>query len=173
MHIKGHHCRNCGYLCCSKCSSKWPNVMLPTTYHNNEKLVRICDNCNYLTERFMNALLMGNYEETLAIYTIGNVNLHTPICFFEPYQYPLHLAIMGQNIFILKWLVEDRLINPLDDYKNEVTNGEGQTLLAVAAKYANVDIMEYLTRVCGCNVTLITDIRLLHRALHVALKVSI
>jgi hypothetical protein len=70
--------------------------MTPSTYHNNEKFVRVCDNCNYLTDRFCHALISGDLEEAKAIFEIGNVNAHTLMSIFEPVHYPLHLAVIGE-----------------------------------------------------------------------------
>ena len=46
---KRHHCRNCGYFVCTRCSAKnWPGTMLPPTFHCGESYVRACDTCHCL-----------------------------------------------------------------------------------------------------------------------------
>ena len=52
MLFKVHHCRNCGYFVCNKCSKKdWPATMLPRTFvPEKEKIVRVCDSCAYVQE---------------------------------------------------------------------------------------------------------------------------
>ena len=90
MFRQGHHCRNCGYIICNNCSDKrWPSSMLPATYYNNEKVVRICFGCNFLMEKFVDALRHGNYESSIRIYNSGNINLHNPLTVFSSQPYPV------------------------------------------------------------------------------------
>lgn len=73
------HCRNCGQLVCSKCSrSRWPNGMLPATYHNNESQVRVCDACNHLALHFRRALKEGDAARARELFASGNVNAWSP-----------------------------------------------------------------------------------------------
>lgn len=73
------HCRNCGQLVCAKCSrSRWPNGMLPATYHNNESRVRVCDACNHLALHFRRALKEGDAARARELFASGNVNAWNP-----------------------------------------------------------------------------------------------
>jgi len=73
------HCRNCGQLVCAKCSrSRWPNGMLPPTYHNNESRIRVCDACNHLALHFRRALKDGDAARARELFASGNVNAWSP-----------------------------------------------------------------------------------------------
>lgn len=77
--VRPHHCRNCGAEVCADCSpAVWPSKMVPSSYHQSEQRVRVCKACVTFMERFRLALLAGNYDEVLAIYSTGNVNLNCP-----------------------------------------------------------------------------------------------
>lgn len=176
---KGHHCRNCGYFVCKQCSSKdWPSSILPPTYYHNEKFVRICDSCQYLTESFADSLREGKYDSALAIFSTGNINLHCPYTIYKNADYPIHCAAQGGNLELFKWLIEKRYCcvttTSTDPYSDEVVtrpllNNASQSVLTIAAKYGHKDIMNYLVQTMKCNVTEITYLPALWRALHCAL----
>lgn len=169
---RAHHCRNCGYLVCNQCSSKsWPSAMLPPTYHNNEKYVRVCDSCHVLTEKFADALRTGKYAEALAIHSTGNVNLHNPLLIYVSAEYPIHCAAAGGNLAIFRWLVEEQhctLFSKTDG--KALTTKAGLSVLAVAAKHGHADIMRYCVHRAGSKVTEITNTSLLLRGLHASLN---
>jgi len=106
------HCRNCGVCVCNACSASWPSKALPETYNlKKESQVKVCKSCNFLTSAFKKALLAGDYEEAIAIYGSGNTNLRTPFPQFsnkkEEVMYPIHCAVEGGNLSIVRWLMED------------------------------------------------------------------
>ena len=61
--------------------------MLPPFYHNSEKNVRICDDCNMLMLVFVDALKSGDQATALAVFNTGNVNLHRPFSLFASGAY--------------------------------------------------------------------------------------
>jgi hypothetical protein len=180
---RGHHCRNCGYFVCKRCSTKdWPSSMLPPTYHQEEKVVRICDSCQYLIESFADSLREGKYDSALAIFSTGNINLHCPYTIYKNADYPVHCAAQGGNLDLFKWLVEKRYCclettttDPYDgeSIKRPLLNNANQSVLNIAAKYGHKDIMTYLVQVHKCSVTEIVYLPALWRALHCALDVII
>lgn len=174
MFNAGHHCRNCGYYVCSNCSEKnWPGSMLPATYHNNEKLVRICHGCHYLTESFITALKTGDYSSAVAIYASGNVNLHSPYTLYANWAYPVHCAAVGGNLDLLRWMLETKKCSIIDRATNKpLMTASGLTVLAVAAYKGHVDMMHYLIHTKKCSVSEITDLNILQRALHSTLHVK-
>jgi hypothetical protein len=88
MFNKGHHCRNCGFLVCTSCSDKiWPSIMIPPTYHNEEKIVRVCHTCHYLTELFVAALRDGDETMVRTIYASGNINIYNPFACYANSAY--------------------------------------------------------------------------------------
>ena len=170
----GNHCRNCGHRVCSKCSTKWPSSMIPATYHNNEKHVRVCDSCDILVERFASALRSGKLEESQAIFSTGNVNAHCPLSIYENQEYPIHLATQSGNIELVKWLLDDRVVPLVDGNRNSLkTAVDGYTIFGLAAKYGHTDILKYLVANHRCKVTEITNLFHLQRVLHIVLEVCL
>lgn len=167
-----HHCRNCGSVVCSKCSDKfWPSSMIPSTYHNKEKMVRVCHSCHYLTERFVCALKDGDFDSVLKIFDSGNINLHTPYSVYKSKGFPIHIAASGGNVEILKWLLEEKRCSVYDSVtKKPLKTSSGLSVLAVASCKGNVEAIRYLIHNCHCHVSDITDPILLQRVLHIVIR---
>ncbi|KAM3577540.1 hypothetical protein VYU27_000703 [Nannochloropsis oceanica] len=148
------HCRNCGQLVCRKCSkSRWPQGMLPSTYHNNERTVRICDACNHLAWNFRRALKDGDWTRVLELCASGNVNIWTPFLVESVREYPVHCAAEGGNLEVLRWLI-DELGCPLyetTDGAAPLVTQKGDSVLGVAARYQRTAIMRWLVTVKGCK----------------------
>lgn len=103
----------------------------------------------------------------------------------------VHCAAISGNVDIMKWLVEEQhcmlydaaaVIKKGTDANADTTrvssntlpllNGAGHSVLAVTARRGDAPMMRYLTQNRHCSVTDIADVTLLHRALHVALEVT-
>lgn len=167
----GNHCRNCGYRVCSKCSTKWPSSMIPTTYHNNEKHVRVCDSCDILIERFAEALRTGKIEDAQAIFSTGNINAHCPLSIYDNLEYPIHAAVKSGNLSLVQWLLDDRAVPLVDAARKSFKTADGYTILGLAAKYGHTDIMKYLVTNHRCKVIEITNLLHMQRVLHVLFEV--
>lgn len=172
---KIHHCRNCGHYVCNNCSKKdWLASMLPKTYvPEKESVIRVCDNCSYLQEGFVDALRAGDLNRSMVFYLTGNVNVHCPMTIYKSEEYPIHTAVQGGNIHLVRWLVEDRRCSLRDGDAEPLKTSEGLSPLAIAAFYGHRDIMEYLVREQGSHVTEIKDTSILLRGLHAALEVCL
>lgn len=73
------HCRNCGVCICNTCTVQWPSKMLPATYNiKKESTVNICKTCDWLCSALRSALLNGDHDKAVALYSTGNINLTTP-----------------------------------------------------------------------------------------------
>jgi hypothetical protein len=102
MFNKGHHCRNCGFIVCLTCSDKiWPSTMLPQTYHNEEKMVRVCHSCHYLNEMFIESLRDGDEMLVKAIYASGNANIYNPLTVYANWAYPVRKLIFVVLFFFI------------------------------------------------------------------------
>ena len=154
------HCRNCGQLVCRKCSkSRWPQGMLPSTYHNNERTVRVCDACNHLAWNFRRALKDGDRTRVLELCASGNVNIWTPFLVESVREYPVHCAAEGGSLEVLRWLI-DELGCPLyetTDGAAPLVTQKGDSVLGVAARYQRTAIMRWLVTVKGCKTSEIAD----------------
>lgn len=174
MFSQPHHCRNCGYLICGQCSDKiWPGSMLPETFHDDEphKMVRVCHACHCLADLFVVALCQGDYQTVRALYASGNINLHQPYAVYAHHAYPVHYAVLGGNLDILRWLMDVKRCSSVNvAQKQPLATQTGWTLLGLAAYCGHVDMIQYLVQQKRCSVTEIKDVVTLQRAMHALLK---
>lgn len=171
-----HHCRNCGYYVCDNCSDKyWPSSMIPECYHYQETLVRTCDSCNVLMESFNDALRRGDAQTAFSAYSSGNVNIHCPLTVYKSEEYPIHCAVRGGNLKLVRWLLETKCATVSKLLPNgqsaPLLTTKGISCLGIAAYYGHADIMRYLVQKRGCSLMEINDTDVLRRGLHAALEV--
>lgn len=162
MFRRAGHCRNCGVCVCSSCSTNWPSKMIPETYNlKRESQVRVCNSCNHLSASFKKALLNGDYEEAVALYGSGNINLRTPFPHTskkkDEIMHPIHCAVAGGNPDIVRWLVEDhfcpiKVIRTGSSKKPKrggsadqlILTSQNRSVLTIAMTSLNVEILRYL-----------------------------
>ena len=141
-----HHCRNCGYNVCIDCSGKiWPSSMVPITYHNNERIIRVCDTCAILAEVFCVALREGDLQKAVGAYCTGNVNVHCPISIYTSMEFPIHSACIGGNLDLVRWLVEGKQCSLVDTFTGApLRTAQGLTALDLAAHSGASKVVQYL-----------------------------
>jgi len=151
------HCRNCGVCICSTCATQWPSKMIPETYNIKQKSeINICKSCDWLSSAFRLALLEGNHDEAVALHATGNVNLTTPFANVKgELFYPVHCAILGGNLDLLVWLVDEHCC-PLKSIRvsgrskesnssfTPILTSRGRSLLGIAMEKESVEIIRYL-----------------------------
>jgi len=151
------HCRNCGVCVCSQCSLQWPAKMLPETYNiKKEALVNICKACDWLCTSFRLTLLEGDFDKAVALHATGNLNLTTPFANVKgELFYPVHCAVFGGNLKLLKWLVDEhccplrsiRISNGREKSAGTYTpilTSKGRSLLGIALGNRNIGMVRYL-----------------------------
>eukprot|EP00567_Pseudictyota_dubia_P003399 CAMPEP_0197435478 /NCGR_PEP_ID=MMETSP1175-20131217/3058_1 /TAXON_ID=1003142 /ORGANISM="Triceratium dubium, Strain CCMP147" /LENGTH=399 /DNA_ID=CAMNT_0042964523 /DNA_START=100 /DNA_END=1300 /DNA_ORIENTATION=+ len=156
------NCRNCGVAVCRSCCVAWSQRMIPKTYLMNESphSVRVCKSCDWLGNAFCIALLRGRLDDAKALHATGNVNLRStyPDIRGEA-MFPVHCAVIGGNLDILRWLVDTHgcpirvertsAVQQLNQqsqqqYKFVMTsNGRSVLDVALAGKH-KIDILRYL-----------------------------
>ena len=149
------HCRNCGVCVCKDCVVQWPAKMVPDTYNiKKEHFVHACKSCNWLCDSFRLALLEGDNNRAVALYTTGNVNVHTPFANVKgELFYPVHCAVLGGNLDLLKFLVDDNCC-PIKSVRvagsgssnkyTPIVTSKGRSLLGIAMQNENLPIVRYL-----------------------------
>lgn len=181
---RASHCRNCGVCICTGCSTMWPSKMIPETYNlKNETFVKVCKSCDTLSTKFKQALLCGDYEQAIAIYGTGNVNLRTPFPVKnkkDEILYPVHCAVQGGNLDLVRWLIDGhfcpiKLIRTGAGKKTKrgidalILTSKGRSVLTIALERLKVDVMRYLVVECGVSIYESTDLKASLRALEAAL----
>lgn len=146
--------------------------------------MKVCVSCNSLSTSFKKALSQGDYEEAVALYGTGNVNLRTPFPVTnkkEEIMYPIHCAVEGGNIDVIRWLIDDhfcpiKLIRTGASAKKTrgssdvpILTSKGRSILSIAIERVKVDIMRYLVIECGVSIYESTDLKNSLRALEAAL----
>ena len=180
------HCRNCGVCVCNSCSVTWPSKLIPETYNlKNEANVKVCRSCNTLSLAFKRSLLQGDFDEAVALYRTGNINLRTPFPLSnkkDESMYPIHCAAEGGNIQILRWLIDDHFCPikvHLTSKKSTNTNtmalspirtSKGRTVLSIAIESLKVEMMRYLVVELGISIYECKDLRPTLSALEAALS---
>jgi hypothetical protein len=181
---RSFHCRNCGVCICKECSTSWQAKCIPETYNlKKEATVKICLSCHSLSSSFKRSLLEGDYDEALALYDTGNVNLRTPFPVFskkDEMMHPIHSAAEGGNLDVVRWLIDDHFC-PIKHIRTEsgkkyregnkfpIVTSQGRSILSISVERVKVDIMRYLVIECGVSVYECTDLNHTLRALEAAL----
>jgi len=160
------HCRNCGACICKiDCSVQWPRQSMPHTYNTkDENVMNICRSCHKLSFLFRDALLSGNERKVLELYETGNINLRSPFAHVKgEVLYPIHCAIVGNNLNLIKWLVDVKFV-PLHKSSKKpgrkgqrdgtLTTSKGKTILELAIIRNNIDVVRYL--VCDKNISILS-----------------
>jgi hypothetical protein len=177
------HCRNCGVCICSECTTTWSSKMIPLTYNlKNENNVNICSTCNILSEYFQKALINGNNEEMIALYGTGNVNLRCslPVHKKGEIMHPIHYAVEGGNLTMVRWLIEQRFcpIKKVASGNGKQKRGidiplltsKGRSVLQIAMENLHIDIVRYLVVERNVSVYEMKDLSLTLRILESALN---
>jgi hypothetical protein len=181
---RASHCRNCGVCVCTSCSTTWPSKMIPDTYNlKNEANVKVCNSCNTLSIAFKQALVVGDYEEAVALYGTGNVNLRTPFPIASKRDeavHPIHCAVEGGSLDIVRWLIDshycpvklirtgsNKKVNKSSDVL--IQTSKGRSVLSIALERLKVDILRYLVIECGVSIFEAKDLQTSLRALESAL----
>ena len=119
----------------------------------------------------MDALRAGDVRKALAFFSTGNVNLHNPMSIYKSEEFPIHAAVEGGSIHLVRWLLEDRKCSIYSGANRApIKTAEGLTCLAIAAYFGHGDIMRYLVHNNGAQVTEITEAAVLVRGLHALLE---
>ena len=160
------HCRNCGVCICKiDCSVQWPRQSMPHTYNTkDENIMNICRSCHQLSSLFRDALLAGDEEKVLELYGTGNINLRSPFAHVKgEVLYPIHCAVLGGNLNLIKWLVDKKCV-PLHKSSKKskrkgprdgtLTTSKGKTILELAIGSNNIDVVRYL--VCDKNISILS-----------------
>jgi hypothetical protein len=161
--------------------------MIPETYNlKKESQVKICKSCNFLSGAFKKALVDGDYEEAIALYGSGNINLRTPFPQFskkkEEVMYPIHCAVEGGNIDIVRWLMEDhfcpiRVIQSGTGKRSNKAGGpdfpiltsKNRSVLSISMESLQVEILRYLAVENGVCIYETKDLTAALRALEAVL----
>lgn len=158
--------------------------MIPDTYNlKNESVVKVCKSCSYLADSFRKALLKGDLDEAIELYHTGNINLRCPL---PPAMgsnkkveilYPIHCAVQGGNLDILRWLLDEHFC-PIKLVKKSngkaagdtaIMTSKGRSVLNIAMNGLKVDIIRYLVVDKGVPVYETRDLQLSLRALEAVL----
>lgn len=168
------HCRNCGVCVCHNCSCSWPSKMIPETYNmKNSKNVKVCKSCNFLAGAFRRALTEGQYEEAVALYNTGNINLRCPFANVKgggEVLFPIHCAAAGGNLDLLRWLVDVhhcpiKLVRTGNKHNKErgvdepILTSKGRTVLGLAMSSQRVDVLRYLVSEKGMSVHEVKELK--------------
>lgn len=171
------HCKNCGVCVCRKCAVQWPASRLPQTYnHKREPKLKVCLSCNFLSEKFQEALLKGDEEEAFTLYETGNLNIRCPFKKDETGEisFPVHYAVRGGNLNLVRWLIDvhfcpifmTQLTNS-DESKEDnsgvstqpLVTSKGRSALFYAMSTQNIDILRYLVIEKGMSLSETKDLQ--------------
>jgi hypothetical protein len=151
------HCKNCGVVVCRECTVQWPSKMLPDTYNRKESgSLNVCKACDWLCNAFRLSLLDGDFDKTAALFETGNVNINSPFGNVKgELFYPVHCAVIGGNLKLLRWLVDEHC-SPIKSLRvsgktshsagkyTPIVTSKGRSLLGIAMEKQNMPIVRYL-----------------------------
>jgi hypothetical protein len=157
------HCRNCGVCICAGCATTWSTKRLAETYRRQNETtathVNVCIACDWLSSTFRETLEQGRYKAALSLYKTGNINVRMPFYSArnEEVVYPIHVAAVGGNIDIVKWLggelwcpVREAIKSKRGGKNKEkkadapLLTSKGRSPLGIALSDQKLDIVHYL-----------------------------
>ena len=131
--------------------------MIPDTYNfKKEGMVNACRSCDWLSTSFRLALLGGDHDRAVSLFSTGNVNLHTPFANVKgELFYPVHCAVLGGNLHLLKFLVDENCCpirsirvggNSKESFNKviPIVTSKGRSLLGIAMEGEKLNIVRYL-----------------------------
>jgi hypothetical protein len=180
--------------------------MFPKTYVSQKSLTaRVCTSCDWLSNAFCIALLQGNrIDDVKTLHKSRNLNLRS--CFASIHQeamyvmrlyllreyktlmkltltilslnrLPVHCAVMGGNLQLLRWLVEThgsplfKKNDSLTGSRNSLCTTAGKTLIdLVLIGKPKLDILRYLVITQNVSVEDTTNPRMALRTLDALLR---
>ncbi|CAJ1950088.1 unnamed protein product [Cylindrotheca closterium] len=162
-----HNCRNCGVVVCSKCTVIWSSKRFPSTYQTSKSTHSVCLACDWSANNFQDAVLQGNLTKATKLYESGNVNLRTPYISSkkksgQEIMYPVHMAILGRNVELVRWLCKERCAPVTTEVKSKgnlkslpIGTSKARTPLKLAVKQKDHDMLKFL--VAELNVSLFDE----------------
>jgi hypothetical protein len=162
--------------------------MIPDTYNlKKESIVKICKSCDGLSKAFKKALLTGNYEDAVALYGTGNINLRTPFPVSakkDDVMHPIHCAVEGGNVDVVRWLLDDhfcpikmirtgsgkRAKRGMNGPDVPMLTSKGRSVMTIAISGLKIDILRYLVIEKDVSVYEAKDLASSLRALEAALQ---
>eukprot|EP00526_Cylindrotheca_closterium_P002662 CAMPEP_0113610874 /NCGR_PEP_ID=MMETSP0017_2-20120614/5256_1 /TAXON_ID=2856 /ORGANISM="Cylindrotheca closterium" /LENGTH=996 /DNA_ID=CAMNT_0000519785 /DNA_START=125 /DNA_END=3115 /DNA_ORIENTATION=+ /assembly_acc=CAM_ASM_000147 len=151
-----HNCRNCGVVVCSKCTVIWSSKRFPSTYQASKSTHSVCLACDWSANNFQEAVLQGNLMKAKKLYESGNVNLRSPYISSkkksaQEIMYPIHMAILGCNVALARWLCKERYVPVTTEIKSKgklkslpIGTSKGRTPLKLAIKQKDHDMLKFL-----------------------------
>jgi hypothetical protein len=149
------NCRNCGVVICSGCACNWSAKQIPATYNMEKRsFVSVCLACDWLANSFQEALLTGEWSRAHSLYQTGNLNLRTLYgarkkCLLgDEALCPIHMAIRGGNLSLIKWLLFDHYC-PLyqkrkDGQRAPLLTSKGRSPIDMALEQPRPEILKFL-----------------------------
>ena len=136
---------------------------------------------------FKKALLESDYEQAIALYGSGNVNLRTPFPQFsnkkEEVMFPIHCAVEGGDLDTVRWLMEDhfcpvKVIRAGGGKRSKkgvskdfpILTSKNRSVLTIAMESLHVKILRYLVVDNGVYIYESKDLKGSLRALEAVLN---
>lgn len=162
------NCRNCGVVVCFSCVCTWSSKQLPSTYNSDKRSsLPVCLACDWLANSFQEALLNGDWDRAQSLYATGNVNLRSLYAsrkkslVGDEAMYPIHMAIRGGNLYLVRWLLLDHYCPLYLAGKNRqrslLLTSKGRSPIDMAMDQPRLDVLKFL--VCNQGLNLLEGVK--------------
>lgn len=143
--------------------------MIPETYNRKKEFYpNVCKSCDWLCNAFRKALLEGDCDKAMAIFSTGNVNLYTPFANVKgELFYPIHCAVLGDSLDLLRMLVDENCC-PIKSVRannsqstqvyTPILTSKGRSVLGIALSNENLEIARYLVVEKGVDIASQPDV---------------
>jgi hypothetical protein len=112
--------------------------------------------CDWSANKFQEAIGQGKLRTAKKLYESGNINLRSPYISSKKKSgqeilYPIHMAILGGNVELARWLCKERFVPVTAEVKSRgavkslpIGTSKGRTPLKLAMKQKNHDMLKLL-----------------------------